>query len=840
MSSKSDRKLIPVNDLVLQVKKDCNREVWNEDDYEEFLTLLCGSRRYQKEAILVALRYLLSNEYDNLRQLATENWNDNPLLHDYYGTFRNFENSLQFSDKLSATIDLATATGKSYVIYGIASILLSEGIVDKVIVLCPSTTIEKELYSKFKWLSAREDLISAIPDDKTLSTPKVIQANQTITNGCICVENRDAIYSHVSSSIDDSLKSGGRRVAILNDEAHHVANAPKKTTKRWKEFLENEEHSFKYILGFSGTCYVDDKYFSDVIYRYSLKEAIENKFVKKVKYLAELDKTGEEGEVWQLRMNMHDKLRDKLVSNSILPLSIIVTRDIRQCESVASELINLLCERHNESYESIKEKVLVVYSGSLDVCRMVDLDSPDSKVEWIVSVSMLNEGWDVKRVFQIIPHEERAFNSKLLVSQVLGRGLRIPEGYKGDQPEVIVLNHSAWAHRIQSTVDEILENERFITSKVYLESEYNFELHNLDYSILKSAEKKEKKGKFELLAKGFVDIPMEADEVQIKAQLESALDHKKEIWQTEIKRKTYKPEVIARQMYNILIKYDEESRLIFPENPTSYSKEFSYDMLLTIVNNSLHGLEYCTESNRQKFLQSLGTLKRRETIVARYELEPENIFTLSTKDRPNERGTASQLRRDRVAFVPNGAKSSLEDEQLDFFEELIEAGGDYKCVQIDNKYDFKSPVNLMFTDSVNEKRFVLELTQQRNCKHIDSWLKSTSNSFYSIDYAWKKGTTPKRSKFNPDFFLKINNVINVIEIKDDEEVREPSIENVKKYQYAVQHFENLNSELNANDVDTIYHFHFLSPMDYPDFFKALREGYLSSFRSKLDVKLASF
>lgn len=49
MSSKSDRKLIPVNDLVLQVKKDCNREVWNEDDYEEFLTLLCGSRRYQKK-----------------------------------------------------------------------------------------------------------------------------------------------------------------------------------------------------------------------------------------------------------------------------------------------------------------------------------------------------------------------------------------------------------------------------------------------------------------------------------------------------------------------------------------------------------------------------------------------------------------------------------------------------------------------------------------------------------------------------------------------------------------------------------------------------------------------
>jgi len=31
-----------------------------------------------------------------------------------------------------------------------------------------------------------------------------------------------------------------------------------------------------------------------------------------------------------------------------------------------------------------------------------------------------------------VPHEERAFNSKLLIAQVLGRGLRIPEEYKGD------------------------------------------------------------------------------------------------------------------------------------------------------------------------------------------------------------------------------------------------------------------------------------------------------------------------------------------------------------------------------------------------------------------------
>ena len=44
------------------------------------------------------------------------------------------------------------------------------------------------------------------------------------------------------------------------------------------------------------------------------------------------------------------------------------------------------------------------------------VDDKDNLIEWITSVSMLSEGWDVKNVFQIVPHEERAFNSKLLCS----------------------------------------------------------------------------------------------------------------------------------------------------------------------------------------------------------------------------------------------------------------------------------------------------------------------------------------------------------------------------------------------------------------------------------------
>src|SRR5205823_10525085 len=113
------------------------------------------------------------------------------------------------------------------------------------------------------------------------------------------------------------------------------------------------------------------------------------------------------------------------------------------------------------------EKVPAVTSTpkhQANLARLKLVDSKQSKVEWIVSVSMLSEGWDVQNVFQIVPHEERAFNSKLLVAQVLGRGLRRPEAYLGERPIVTVFNHDAWSSRIQNLVDEVLEVEKRISS----------------------------------------------------------------------------------------------------------------------------------------------------------------------------------------------------------------------------------------------------------------------------------------------------------------------------------------------------------------------------------------
>jgi hypothetical protein len=86
--------------------------------------------------------------------------------------------------------------------------------------------------------------------------------------------------------------------------------------------LTDPVFGFRYIIGVSGTCYIDNDYFSDVIYRYSLRQAMEQRFVKKVQYVAEMTRTNrQEEEKWQLVLNRHEEIRRKLRPHKLRPLA---------------------------------------------------------------------------------------------------------------------------------------------------------------------------------------------------------------------------------------------------------------------------------------------------------------------------------------------------------------------------------------------------------------------------------------------------------------------------------------------------------------------------------------
>ena len=475
---------IDLKNLVLKVDMNYDHSIIDLNDWQDYLDCLCGDREYQKDAIKTVLIYLLSGKYSSINDLVVENYNANEDIKNEYVSVTHYLKKLQFPNMLSGVVDLATGTGKSFVIFGVAHIMLLIGAIKRVLVLCPSLTIETELNKKFTELLSRGDLQCAIPEAHKDGAFSLVNANQTIGANNICVENIHAVYSNTGSSISDSFSGNGDDTLVLSDEVHHAYNSSSDTdVRKWKGFITDSQYGFKYHIGFTGTAYRDDEYFNDVLYRYSLRQAIDDKIVKNINYVDE-DVSDNDYEKFQKICHNHQK--NKIKYSSIKPISIIVTSDINSAKNLYEDFVEFLVSTTSDDEDTIEKKVLIVTSHKDhkdNISKLQNVDDKNDPVEWIISVSMLTEGWDVKNVFQIVPWEDRAFNSKLLVSQVLGRGLRIPISF-ATQPSVRVFNHSAWSKNIRKIVDEVLENESIIYSRVITEGDrakYNFELHNLTY-----------------------------------------------------------------------------------------------------------------------------------------------------------------------------------------------------------------------------------------------------------------------------------------------------------------------------------------------------------------------
>lgn len=136
---------IQASNLVLNINNTYDPKKLDLEKWDEYLDLLCGERTYQKESIKAAIIYLASGEYSSINQLSKENYRNNIDLQDKYKSEKELLKSLQLPGKLSGVIDLATGTGKSYIMYGIAQMMLALNVVKRVLILCPSVTIEQEL-----------------------------------------------------------------------------------------------------------------------------------------------------------------------------------------------------------------------------------------------------------------------------------------------------------------------------------------------------------------------------------------------------------------------------------------------------------------------------------------------------------------------------------------------------------------------------------------------------------------------------------------------------------------------------------------------------------------------
>jgi len=826
-----------VDDLILPVSQSYNPEQFNLDAYDDFIREVVAGRDYSYEAIRTALIFLAGGQYSTAQELAEEAFAATPALERRYGTINRLVERLPFPDKLACSLDLATGTGKSYVMFCLARIMLNEGLVNRVLLLCPSVTIENGLTSKFDELLSNADLTALLPQGAGTRLPERVDATQTVKEGQICIENIHAVYETAGSSIHDSFEGFGSSTLVLSDEAHHLHSPSNAKLKKWRTFIADGDYGFRYHVGLSGTCYVGNEYFADVVYRYSIRDAINERWVKDVFYVAK-DESNTDDERFQKLLARHEE--NRRTYKPVKPLTIAVTKNINSAEQLAEDLIAFLAKRLKGKRAEAEGRVLLVTSSpkhEKNVLKLETVDSKSSSIEWIVSVSMLSEGWDVKNVFQIYPHEKRAFNSKLLISQVLGRGLRRPSGIKAE-PRVYVFNHQKWSADVEELVAEILDQETTIAQRPTSErSVEHFELHRLKYKDVPTG-----------IQPKNVEKPKDITSINLRPQRDAPEDTEF-VSVSDARRKVVLTTLVEETYYPILaIVADVRKRMAVHDQVTGgdLRKAYPKKRVEKLINDALKRLNIkgtaVSQENRQRILSAFGSLRQKQTRAgAVWAQEPAGLEIVSTSDMGPVRERISALTGHVALFVDEKSASlgTPDDAAALKKAEAIEVPTHMQRVH--NSYLFKSPVNAVLTSYAPERLFVERLLQNPdNAAAVRAWVKAPDVGFYSIEYGYQPGGNgrSKRGSFNPDFFLLRDGAdeVIVVETKDDSDLTD---QNRGKLAYAQSYFSKVNEMLKAKRKKRRYQFHFLSPVDYDDFFAGLRDDKLEGFVSTIQAALSA-
>jgi type III restriction enzyme len=266
-------------------------------------------------------------------------------------------------------------------------------------------------------------------------------------------------------------------LVLLMDEAHRYrAAAGMKAINELKPILGLELTATPFIEGTGGS----RTPFKNVIYDYSLASAMKDGFVKEPAVATRENFNPDhytEKALEKLKLEdgvrIHEFTKVELTTYAkqngvpyVKPFMLVVAQDVAH----ANELVSVI--QDDSFFEGrYKNRVITVHSNlrgeeSEDtVAKLLAVEDPNEPTEIVVHVNMLKEGWDVRNLYTIVPL--RAANSRTLVEQSIGRGLRLPYGKRTGVPEVDTL--TIVAHdRFQEIVDHAKDPDSVIRKGLVL------------------------------------------------------------------------------------------------------------------------------------------------------------------------------------------------------------------------------------------------------------------------------------------------------------------------------------------------------------------------------------
>lgn len=189
--------------------------------------------------------------------------------------------------------------------------------------------------------------------------------------------------------------------------------------------------------------------FKNVIYSYPLYKAMEDGYVKEPAVATRENfnaKNYTEEQLERLKLEdgirVHETVKTELKVYAdnhdkpyVKPFMLVVAQDTTHAEELMAFM------KSDEFFEGrYKDRVITVHSAQRGeekdetVERLLSVEDPNEPTEIVIHVNMLKEGWDVTNLYTIVPL--RAANSRTLVEQSIGRGLRLPFGKRTGVPAV--------------------------------------------------------------------------------------------------------------------------------------------------------------------------------------------------------------------------------------------------------------------------------------------------------------------------------------------------------------------------------------------------------------------
>src|SRR3990170_1581141 len=239
------------------------------------------------------------------------------------------------------------------------------------------------------------------------------------------------LQEYIGQSYFDHLSKLDDLVLLMDESHRYRASAGMKAIQELRPILGLELTATPQIELGGGS-----EPFKNVIYSYPLSNAMEDGFVKEpaVATRENFDiKNYDEGGLERLKLEdgvrIHENTKVELEVYArengvpiVKPFMLVIARDTDHANALVTLIENDLFEGRYQG------KVITVHSAlkgeerDETVEQLIHVEKPDNPTEIVVHVNMLKEGWDVTNLYTIVPL--RAANSRTLVEQSIGRGLR--------------------------------------------------------------------------------------------------------------------------------------------------------------------------------------------------------------------------------------------------------------------------------------------------------------------------------------------------------------------------------------------------------------------------------